>query len=297
MNIIRRTDNTGKKRRRLVLVSAAAFAVAAFLLTGCDESAEQGSAKKTENGAARDNIVDYFGDLEIVRAAYYNTMDNAGFRTEAERALVDTVYKMMQAEEITGEQYREEFMPVINQAAIERTELAKERAAAGIYDPATGEYTLPEDRLPGFVEALRGLETEGHFGADYYWGGKQGIRLYTEAGDFIEYDGTKLQLYSGGESKRSAFRSVKGGAFWNHVEPWFPEVRYGVLMGDPWNRDTPMEEPDVEAALTEEERARILAEEVAAFDGTWLNGKVDYRGILGFTEDMAAYAGTAEAGR
>ena len=55
-----------------------------------------------------------------------------------------------------------------------------------------------------------------------------------------------------------------------------------------------MEEPDVEAALTEEERKRILAEEVAAFDGTWLNGKVDYRGILGFTEDMAAYAVTAE---
>ncbi len=295
MRISSRTEGAGRRHiLRRILGSVLVLAMAAVILTGCDEEqGKGGDTKETGSTAARSNIVDYFGDMEIVRAAYYNSMGNAGFRTAGEQELTRMIYEMTKTGEISGEMYRDRVLPVVNEAARERTEIARDRIAVGTYDPQTEEYTLPEDQLPGFLEALRGLETEGHFGADYYWGGKHGIRLYAADGSFIEYDGTKLGLMKDGEKKSSSFRSVKGGDFWKAVEPWFPQIRYDMLFGDPWNSSTGFDEPDLDSLLTTEEKVRILVEEVAGLDSTGLKGKVDYRAILGYTEDMADDAGAS----
>ncbi len=101
-------------------------------------------------------------------------------------------------------------------------------------------YELPQDQLPAFCEKLDSMELERHVGhVDYYWAYQFGIELSLEDGTFINYDGTKYNLFStslreshDSENKlHGCFLEVTNMDFWAEIREFFPNIPEELYTG------------------------------------------------------------------
>ncbi len=93
---------------------------------------------------------------------------------------------------------------------------------------------LPADRIDDLVEKLDSMKLKKHgFHTDYFWGGVYGIELELEDGNYITYDGTKLELRSASRVQdnnnsennlRSTFFEVTDCNYWNEMKAFFPSI-------------------------------------------------------------------------
>ncbi len=99
-----------------------------------------------------------------------------------------------------------------------------------------GEYAieeLPAERLKELVAALASMQLKYHaLHSDYHWGGRFGIELAYEDGNFMTFDGTKAELRSvsmkessSSEYKlRSSFLEVTDCEFWEVMQGFFTSI-------------------------------------------------------------------------
>lgn len=108
------------------------------------------------------------------------------------------------------------------------------------YDDGYNTEELAQDQLQALVDKLDSMSLKTHsFHTDYFWGGRQGIELKLEDGNYITYDGTRLELRSGSrvegyvDSKynlRSKFIEVTDCEFWDEMKAFFPSIEDSNLF-------------------------------------------------------------------
>lgn len=99
---------------------------------------------------------------------------------------------------------------------------------------------LPPERLAELIAALDSMALTSHgFHADYYWGGRFGIELAYEDGQFMTYDGTKAQLRSVSVKTstdreyhvRDDFLEVTNADFWDTMRGFFESIDHEMPTG------------------------------------------------------------------
>ena len=91
---------------------------------------------------------------------------------------------------------------------------------------------LDDDRRVDFINDLNSMQLETGGLMDYYWGGSFGIEMELDDGNYLTYDGTRLELrttridepYSKSAKKKSNYVYVLNCEFWDVMEGYFPSI-------------------------------------------------------------------------